>query len=368
MPVTLNDFVRHAQNTRFDSRDVIVDDTQAPKSVKYGMLLFSSGSKMNQATMNAFKEALEHDYGVFGLHAFDTVVGTRAQLHKSLRACDIKSVFSHMEALKMKRLANEEARQLETDPVFLELNPAIRSKVRVIITSQWTGTDHDQSPQHAQELSECHSQDDIAKLANKIIKDAIVQAKQELRNQQTETIQPSSGDKSQPKADTPSQPQTDTPSKPKEPLPLGLSRLDAGISYGKQETSVENGVQKGWVGAGMRLNFGNTLRPAVFEKLKTNGVEPGFIYHNDWSREDTGALKTNIHSREIKDAIENIINSSPTLKQTASSRQMSYIEKGLLVGRAHPAGIAFATEYVLSKELDKLEANSQASSPLINAL
>ncbi|MCR5381684.1 MAG: hypothetical protein K6G44_11940 [Lentisphaeria bacterium] len=40
----------------------------------------------------------------------------------------------------------------------------------------------------------------------------------------------------------------------------------------------------------------------------------------------------------------------------------------MIVGRAHPAGIAFAAEYVLSKELDKLGQNPKMDSPLLKAI
>ena len=137
MPIQFSDFLQQANRATFGSRNIVIDDVQTPQNVKHGRFLFSDGQKLNDATMAAFKEALQQEYGVFGLHAFDTVVGTRAQLHKSLRACDIKKIESSLESLKMKRFANEEARQMETNPAVLELAPDVREKVKDIIKSQW---------------------------------------------------------------------------------------------------------------------------------------------------------------------------------------------------------------------------------------
>ena len=94
MPLSINDFKTVAQSSFFGSRDITVDKHE---HAKLGHLVFSSGKKVNEATMNAFKAALEHEYGVFGTHAFDTVVGARQQMKKSLRACDVKATLSQIE-------------------------------------------------------------------------------------------------------------------------------------------------------------------------------------------------------------------------------------------------------------------------------
>ena len=57
--------------------------------------------------MTAFREALSKEFGVFGEHAFDTILGLRMQTHKSLRACDIKNVLSNIEFLKANRYISE---------------------------------------------------------------------------------------------------------------------------------------------------------------------------------------------------------------------------------------------------------------------
>ncbi len=349
MPIQFSDFLQQANRATFGSRNVVIDNVQTPQNVKYGRFLFSDSQKLNDATMAAFKEALQQEYGVFGLHAFDTVVGTRAQLHKSLRACDIKKIESSLESLKMKRFANEEARQMETNPAVLELAPDVREKVKDIIKSQWQGTKRDQLGEHTYALSQCKTHEDISKLVNNTIMLAIQKAKQEVTTANT-GIQPLTQGESLHEAGT----------------PMGLSRLNNGTSIGKHETSVEDRVRRGWVGAGMRVNFGQTSRPVIFEKLKTNGVEPGFIYHNDWSKHDTSALLIDSHSQNTIASLNQFIANSPKL--TAATQGKTDMEKGLIVGRAHPAGIAFATEYVLSKELDKLAQNPQPDTPLLKAI
>ena len=347
MPITLNDFLLKANTTLFGSRDIVVNDARNAQSVKHGNLIFSAGQKLNDATMTAFKEALQQEYGVFGLHAFDTIVGTRAQLHKSLRACDIKTVVSQMETLKQKRFANELERQMTTSPHFLELNDTVKAAVKDIVRQEAKG--------HAHALKQCTSHEGISELADNTIMLAIQRAKetQNLGNVADKGI----------KRLHHGQEQT------MDVAPMGLSRLHGTkATYSGKATSVEDHVRTGTIGAGMRVNLTGTSRPAVFEKLKTNGVEPGFIYHNDWSAKDTRALITDIHSQKTMDSINDFIDNSPTLKAKIQNQNYTYLEKGLLVGRAHPAGVAFATEYVLSKELDKLAMNPQPDTPLLHSI
>ena len=345
MPISLNTFVQQARSTRFDSRDIVVDDAKTPTSVKHGNLVFSSGTKTNIATMKAFKEALRNEYGVFGLHAFDTVIGTRAQLHKSLRACDVTAVLSQIDALKSKRFANELERQMTVSPAFLELAPAVRQAVRNIVRAEAKG--------HTAELQQCESTDDLNKLANDTIMKAIQKAKADplvghIADFGISELQ--KGEKETPAG-----------------APMGLSKLSGTFAdYGFRTTSVEDHVKDGTMGAGMRVNFGSSLRPAIFEELKTNGVEPGFLYHDDWSADDTSSLVIDIHSQNTISSLNQFISKSPKL--TTDTQGKPYLVQGLLVGRAHPAGVAFAAEYVLSKELDKLGQDPKLDSPLLKAI
>ena len=72
-------------------------------------------------------------------------------------------------------------------------------------------------------------------------------------------------------------------------VPTGLQALD-GDTFGGAETSVEDRVRTGAFGAGMRVNESGVKY--VFEKLKTSGVEPGFIVRKDWTAADTQTMMT----------------------------------------------------------------------------
>ena len=347
MPISFNDFHKLAINAPKDSRDIVVNDANSPKSVKLGSRIFSTAKEVNDATMTAFKQALQKEYGVFGLHAFDTVVGTRAQLHKSLRACDIKKIVSSMESLKQTRFTNELDRQLQTNPVLLQSGgKPIANEIRQIIQN------------HIKEihtlLNECKTPEDIAELVDMSIRRALPEAQEKLgASQNPPTLQAfrplRHGEKQVESGST----------------PMGLSKLHSSATYRGPSTSVEDHVKNGSMGAGMRINDSH-LRPSVFEKLKTNGVEPGFIYHNDWSQHDSRALMTDIHSQATQTSLDQFIAANPELQQATQNK--TFLEKGLIVGRAHPAGVAFATEYVLSKELDKLGQDPKQDSPLLKAI
>jgi hypothetical protein len=133
MSLNIDSFRNIASQTRFGSRDIAVQGQGENATARLGNFVFSQSAKTNDATMAAFRQALQNEYGVFGLHAFDTVVGTRAQLHKSLRACDIKLIHSQMESLKQIRFTNELDRQLDTNPEILKLGKEMRTAIRDVI-------------------------------------------------------------------------------------------------------------------------------------------------------------------------------------------------------------------------------------------
>jgi hypothetical protein len=213
MPISLNTFVQQARSTRFDSRDIVDDDAKTPTSDKHGNLVFSSGTKTNIATMKAFKEALRNEYGVFGLHAFDTIVGTRAQLHKSLRACDIKLIHSKMESLKQIRFSNELDRQLDTNPEILKLGKEMRAAIRDVI--------HHDRDQLAVQLKDCKTHAAIAVLVDKAIRAAVPHARTIANPDRTEFHRLHKGEKQI----APDQ-------------PMGLSKLHAKATYKREATSI----------------------------------------------------------------------------------------------------------------------------------
>jgi hypothetical protein len=129
MPVSLQSFIQAANSAWFGSSDILVGKT-GKNSASVGNLFFSSGHNQNKAAMTAFREALSRRYGVFGEHAFDTVLGLRMQTRKPLRACDVKAALSNIEMLKQRRYIGELNRQLDTDPRMLELPNELQTEIR----------------------------------------------------------------------------------------------------------------------------------------------------------------------------------------------------------------------------------------------
>ena len=130
MALTLNTFTTLAKATSFSTRDIVVRGQGKETTARLGNFIFSQGKTANNATMAAFKEALEKEYGSLGTHAFDTVLGARSQLNKSLRACDIQRTLSSLVPIRQNRFLGEVNRQLDTSPKMLELSDADQKAVR----------------------------------------------------------------------------------------------------------------------------------------------------------------------------------------------------------------------------------------------
>ena len=77
MSLNIDSFRTLASQTVFGSRDIAVQGQGETATARLGNFVFSQGEKTNDATMAAFKTALEEAYGVFGTHAFDSVLGAR---------------------------------------------------------------------------------------------------------------------------------------------------------------------------------------------------------------------------------------------------------------------------------------------------
>ena len=329
MGVTFERFQRIANSTHFGSRDILVD-TNA-NTARLGNFIFSSGKDANTATMKAFREALSQKFGVFGEHAFDTVVGMRSQLRKSLRACDVKAVFSSLETLKEKRFINEIARQLDTDPKVRELSQSMRDAVRTIVG---------EAPTLGCNLKLCATPTAIARAASARIATAIEVARTqgilgEKIDVRTHTLKGRQEVETGARADE----------------PTGLRKLKTIFRNPKTifrngETSIADKVKSGELGAGMRINRSET-NPVLLQKLKTNGVEPGFIYRNDWSLDDTRGLLADITSEQSKSALADLKRKSPAL--AAQCKGLLLREQIMLCGRAHPAGMAAVAEYMLEE-------------------
>ena len=71
MPLNVETFRSLVGQTRYGNRDIIVSGEGKNATARLGNFFFSQGKAANNATMKAFKEALEKEYGSLGTHAFD---------------------------------------------------------------------------------------------------------------------------------------------------------------------------------------------------------------------------------------------------------------------------------------------------------
>ena len=123
--------------------------------------------------MQAFRKALSDKYGMFGEHAFDTVLGSRQQLKKSLRACDIKTVLANINHIKRQRFISEMNRQLDTDPLFLELSSDLRKAVRHSLHENAFGRLN---------LRNCKSQEQLSLMVSERIKEVVESERETAEN------------------------------------------------------------------------------------------------------------------------------------------------------------------------------------------
>ena len=164
MPLNVDSFRSLVGQTLYANRDIVVSGEGKNATARLGNFFFSQGKAVNNATMSAFKAALENEYGSLGTHAFDTVLGSRSQLNKSLRACDIQRTLSTLVPIRENRFIGEVNRQLDTSPKMLELSPddqkAVRQKLR-------------DEPFKGVNLAACRTPEDLSAAASRRIDAAI---------------------------------------------------------------------------------------------------------------------------------------------------------------------------------------------------
>ena len=134
MPVNLQTFTDFAaQHTVHVAKNIHVHEADGQMEVGSASFKQTLGRdlKANQRTMAAFRSCLSERYGVFGEHAFDAVLGARADVGKTLRAKDIASVMRALsptdtgtvrQTMIAARFANEASRQAETNPRAVAAN------------------------------------------------------------------------------------------------------------------------------------------------------------------------------------------------------------------------------------------------------
>ena len=318
MPITLDTFKAVANSTVFSSRDIVVQEEGKTATAKLGNFIFSQGKTANNATMAAFKEALENEYGSLGTHAFDTVLGSRSQLNKPLRACDVQKTLSSLVPIRRNRFVGEVNRQLDISPKMMELSDDDQKAVRKIL--------HD-APFEKVDLSACHTPEDLSAAAARRIDAAI----NTLRKERDFGLETTALD---------ARKSVETESGAREAT--GLKNLSTILGAGK--TSIEDQIKKGLLGAGMSVNR-SEANNILLEKIKTNGVEPGFIYRNDWSPDDTRGMMADINSDESRHALDVLKQNDPAFAAKCEGKSLR--DQIMLAGRAHPAGMAAVAEFAI---------------------
>ncbi len=280
MPVNLQTFTDFAaQHTVLTSRNFHVHEEDGQLAVGSASFKQFSGRDLqaNQRTMAAFRNCLSERYGVFGEHAFDAVLGARADVGKTLRAKDIASVMRVLnptdtgvvrQTLIASRFANEVNRQVETNPRALAAHVTGALKERL-------HESFENDVFFAQAVRGCTTQSELSRLIDGRI-NAILDMNElpgARRALAVDAADAGAGARAGIPAET----------------PHGLRALAAGVdTFGADETSVEDRVRSGAFGVGMRVNENGVKY--VFEKLKTSGVEPGFIVRRDWTAADTRSM------------------------------------------------------------------------------
>lgn len=278
MPVNLQTFTDFAaQHTVRVSKNIHVHEADGQMEVGSASFKQTLGRdlKANQRTMAAFRSCLSERYGVFGEHAFDAVLGARADVGKTLRAKDIASVMRALsptdtgtvrQTMIAARFANEASRQAETNPraVAANVTGALKERLQACFENDLF---------FAQAVRGCENQAELSRLIEGKI-NAILDMNELPGARRTLAV------------DAPPAP---APAAGHPQVPTGLQALD-GDTFGGAETSVEDRVRSGAFGAGMRVNENGVKY--VFEKLKTSGVEPGFIVRKDWTAADTQTMMT----------------------------------------------------------------------------
>ena len=278
MPVNLQTFTDFAaQHTVHVAKNIHVHGADGQMEVGSASFKQTLGRDLsaNQRTMAAFRNCLSNEYGVFGEHAFDAVLGARADVGKTLRAKDIASVMRALnptdtgavrQTMIAARFANEASRQAETNPraVAANVTGALKERLQACFEDDFF---------FARAVRGCENQAELSRLIEGKI-NAILDMNELPGARRTLAV------------DAPPAP---APAAGHPQVPTGLQALD-GDTFGGAETSVEDRVRAGAFGAGMRVNESGVKY--VFEKLKTSGVEPGFIVRKDWTAADTQTMMT----------------------------------------------------------------------------
>ena len=317
IPPDLNAFTRVANIAATSSRDIVLGGNSSPKLGSLGRWTITKSQKeVNTATMDAFCNALKSTYGDLGVHAFESVLGSRRAFGQSLRAKDIKAVNALVPQLARKALENEVVRQIQSSPKYIALqgnkNPQTMAKAIVDFAYSRGLVANCLYPmsngQRDLGLFLKNAQSCIQDGAEKVI-DAVLAA----NNGSAPAIDAKAAQAEQ-------------------------AQMKKGLDY--DVTSVEDEVRKGNIFPGMRLSNGEN--PTVFVELKKKGVEPGFIVKYDWSHTDTENLYTDVMSRMTRGTIAKLLLEKPGSRAAQFLANQSWFHQGMTADQletelaAHP--------------------------------
>lgn len=366
MPISLAQFQNIAQRQLVGARNIVLTGqgegaALASRIAGRSLLVSQSARACNRETMAAFRTAMREQFGIFGEHAFEQVLGERATRCKSLRASDVKATLSALTSVVATRLTAEVERQMAIHPHFCAGSSGLDEDERALILNK--AKEFAQMPTIRRQLAETRDAGEMQELALVILRSA----KRELG---VEAAAPEAGAAAA--GDAPN-------ARPDEAV--GLRRLQAAAApdFLRGETSVEDRVRSGSLGPGMRIN-GAAANPVVLEKIKSNGVEPGFLYRHDWSEHDTRSMMIDIDTpagraaaeaeidrlidlrapgdplRQLRDRYNQVAQQDQQLlgEETPGTRwtNWQFYELGLRLGREHPAGLAFAANWVIYSSLE----------------
>ena len=336
-PLSVDAFRNVANSSKRPERDIVVRGENEARTARLGNIVFATAKSLNIATMGAFKEALEAEYGVFGTQAFDTILGTRHQTGQSLRVGDVGKTLSHLNYVKKQRWFSELSRQLDTDPKMLALSLDVNRELRA-----WF-KDH-QFGEPAADLSQIGSQDELVRRVSEAIRLAIPIARAAVDARGGDVAV---RDLSQANHEA----HRNVPVEIAPDEPTGLRNFGANPVFAGASTSIEDLIKGGRIGAGERVNR-HRSHPVLLEKLKTNGVEPGFIYRNDWSPDDTRGFMADIWSDDNKRSLDELVDRTPALRAKRDGNPpATRRDLAMAAGRAHPCGMAAVAECILEREL-----------------
>ena len=338
-PLTVDTFRNLANSSRIPDRDLVVKGQDEARTVRLGNIVLTTAKADNLATMGAFKEALESEYGVFGTQAFDTILGSRNQTGESLRVEDVTRTLSHLNRVKEQRWTSEMKRQLDSDPKVLSLPAGVDAELRAWLQDHRFG-------EPAVDVSQIASQEELVRRVSETIRLAIPAARAavDARNGNVALRDLSHFNLAAP-------PDAAVEIAPDEPT--GLRNFGADTVFGGLATSIEDLVKGGLVGAGERVNR-HRSHPVLLEKLKTNGVEPGFIYRNDWSTDDTCGFMADLWSDANRASLDALVERTPSLRAKRDGNPpATRRELAMAAGRAHPCAMAAVSEFILEREIGK---------------